>query len=160
MTIRQAQGTKNDCDLIFSLSNDPLVRSNSFNQNKIEYTDHCKWFEKAVADKNTLFFLLFADESEKDFVGQIRFNRESEKSTECVISLSITEQFRGKHIAGEFIELGIEELKKNWHNVESVVAEVKDENAASNKLFLRERFELIYRVKIDNMLQYQGGKVV
>ncbi len=160
MTIRQAQDSKNDCDLIFSLSNDPLVRSNSFNTKPIEYADHCKWFEKAVADKNTLFFLLFAEKNEKDFVGQIRFNRESESSTECVISLSITEQFRGKHIASDFMELGIEELKKNWHNIESVVAEVKDENTASNKLFLRERFELIYRVKIDNMLQYQGGKVV
>ncbi len=110
MTVRQAQDTKNDCNLIFSLSNDPLVRANSFNTKPIEYVAHC--------------------------------------------------QFRGKHIACDFIKLGIEELKKNWHNVETVVAEVKDENAASNKLFLRERFELIYRVKIDNMLQYQGGKVV
>lgn len=75
MTIRQAQDTRNDYDLIFSLSNDPLVRSNSFNQNKIEYADHCKWFEKTVADKKSLFFLVFIDESEKDFFGQIRFNR-------------------------------------------------------------------------------------
>lgn len=146
MIARKAQNNKIDCDMIFSLSNDPLVRANSFNQKKIEYADHCKWFEKAVADKNTLFFLLFADESEKDFVGQIRFNRESEKSTECVISLSITKQFRGKHIAHDFIKLGIEELKKNWHNVESVVAEVKDENIASNKLFIKEGFELVSKV--------------
>lgn len=113
MILRHVQNTTSDCNLIFSLSNDSLVRANSFNTKPIEYADHCKWFEKAVADKNTLFFLLFADESEKDFVGQIRFNRESETSTECVISLSITEQFRGKHIAGEFLELGIGELKKN-----------------------------------------------
>ncbi len=146
MTIRQARDSKKDCDLVFSLSNDPLVRSNSFNTKPIEYADHCKWFEKTVADKNTLFFLVFADESAKDFVGQIRFNRESEASIECVISLSITEQFRGKHIARDFIELGIGELKKNWHNIESVVAEVKDENAASNGLFLKEGFELISKV--------------
>lgn len=142
MNIRQAQDSKNDCDFIFSLSNDPLVRSNSFNTKPIEYADHCKWFEKAVADKNTLFFLVFDDENEKQFVGQIRFNRESEQSAECVISLSITEQFRGKHIAGEFIELGIEELKKNWHNIKTVVAEVKDENTASNALFQKKGFEL------------------
>lgn len=146
MTIRQAQDTKNDCDLIFSLSNDPLVRSNSFNTKPIEYADHCKWFEKAVADKNTLFFLVFAEKNEKDFVGQIRFNRVSESSTECVISLSITEQSRGKHIACEFLELGIGELKKKWHNIELVVAEVKDENAASNKLFITEGFKLVSKV--------------
>lgn len=146
MIARKAQNNKIDCNMIFSLSNDPLVRSNSFNQKKIEYADHCKWFEKAVADKNTLFFLVFAEKNEKDFVGQIRFNRVSESSTECVISLSITEQFRGKHIAGEFIELGIGELKKKWHNIELVVAEVKDENAASNKLFIKEGFKLVSKV--------------
>lgn len=69
MTIRQAQDSKNDCDLIFSLFNDPLVRSNSFNTKTIEYAAHCKWFEKTIAEKNTLFFLVFSDECEKDFVG-------------------------------------------------------------------------------------------
>lgn len=112
MYIRQIQNTTTDCDLVFSLSNDPLVRANSFNQNQIEYSSHCNWFSKTLADKNTIFFLVFADETSADFIGQIRFKRESEASTECVVSLSITEQFRGKHIAGEFIELGIEVLKK------------------------------------------------
>lgn len=146
MIARKAQNNKIDCNMIFSLSNDSLVRSNSFNTKPIEYADHCKWFEKSVTDKNTLFFLVFTNENEKDFVGQIRFNRESEASIECVISLSITEQFRGKHIACEFLELGIGELKKNWHNIESVVAEVKDENAASNGLFIKEGFKLVSKV--------------
>lgn len=146
MIARKAQNNKIDCDMIFSLSNDPLVRANSFNQKKIEYADHCKWFEKIVADKNVLFFLVFIDESEKDFVGQIRFNRESEASAECVISLSITESFRGKHIARDFLELGIEELKKYWYSVNTVVAEVKDENAASNRLFIKEGFKLVSKI--------------
>lgn len=146
MIIRQAQNTTIDCKLVFSLSNDPLVRSNSFNTKPIEYADHCKWFENSITDKNTIFFLVFADESEKQFVGQIRFNRKAETATECIISLSITEEFRGKHIACDFIKLGIEELKKNWHNIESVVAEVRDENIASNGLFLKEGFELISKI--------------
>lgn len=146
MILRHVQNTTSDCNLIFSLSNDPLVRANSFNQNKIDYEEYCKWFEKSVTDKNTLFFLVFTNESEEDFVGQIRFNRESEASAECVISLSITESFRGKHIARDFIELGIEELKKYWYSVNTVVAEVKDENAASNKLFIKEGFKLVSKV--------------
>ena len=143
MNIRQAQNTKQDCDIVFSLSNDPLVRACSFNTKPIEYEQHCKWFAKTVSDSNTLFFLIFDN---GNFVGQIRFHRESEQSTESVISLSITKEYRGKHIAGEFLQLGIEKLKKKWYNMESVVAEVKDENAASNALFLREGFELISKV--------------
>lgn len=159
MFIRQTQDTKSDCELIFSLSNDPLVRANSFNQNKIEYSDHCSWFTKTLADKNMLFFLVFADETETDFIGQIRFKRESEASTECVISLSITAQFRGKHIAGEFIEIGIEALKKYWYNIKNIVAEVKDENTASNRLFLKEGFELISKVNTYklNISENRGG---
>ncbi len=143
MIIRQVQNTKQDCNLVFSLSNDPLVRACSFSTKPIEYEQHCMWFEKTIADKNTLFFLIFDDDN---FVGQIRFKRESEQSTECVISLSISKEYRGKHIAGKFLELGIAELKKNWYNIKSVVAEVKDENSASNALFLREGFELISKV--------------
>ena len=157
MKIRLANNKRIDLSLIFSLSNDPLVRVNSFNQNKIEYKEHCKWFEKTVEDKNTLFFLVFADESEKEFIGQIRLKRECENSNECVISLSITEQFRGKHIAKEFLELGINELQKNWKNIDTIIAEVKDENIASNKLFEKEGFKLVSRVNTYKLITCSSG---
>ena len=146
MIIRKANNTKSDCDIIFNLSNDPIVRANSFNQDRIEYTNHKIWFEKTISNANTLFLLVFVDESEKEFVGQIRFKRESENDTECIISLSITKSFRGKHISSEFIKLGIDELKQNWSSIKTIIAEVKDENLASNKLFYRENFELISKV--------------
>ena len=154
MIIRQTQNTKQDCDLVFSLSNDPLVRACSFNTNPIEYEQHCNWFQKTVTNQNVLFFLVFDGDN---FIGQIRFNRESEQSTECVISLTITKEYRGKHIAGKFLELGIDELKKNWYNINSVVAEVKDENTASNALFLREGFELISKVNTYKLSVMMSG---
>ncbi|MBQ6567951.1 MAG: GNAT family N-acetyltransferase [Treponema sp.] len=143
MTIRHAKDTRKDCELVFSLSNDPIVRAVSFNQNRIEYDSHCRWYERTVKDKDTLFFLVFADECEDDFVGQLRFKRESEQSDECVISLSITEEFRGKHLAPQFLALGIQELQKNWTDIRFVTAEVKGENSASNALFSRKGFELV-----------------
>ena len=154
MTIRQAKSIKQDCEIIFSLSNDPIVRASSFNTKPIEYKQHCKWFQKTTTDPNVLFFLIFDGDN---FVGQIRFNRESEKSTECVISLSITKDFRGKHIAGQFLQLGINGLKRNWHNINSVVAEVKDDNFASNALFLREGFELISKVNTYKLSVMKSG---
>ncbi|MBO5608331.1 MAG: GNAT family N-acetyltransferase [Treponema sp.] len=157
MIIRNAQNKTKDCKLVFSLSNDSLVRSNSFNTKRIEYKEHCKWFEKTLEDKNTLFFLVFADESEKEFIGQIRFKRECENSNECVISLSITEQFRGRHIAKEFLELGISELQMNWKNIDTIIAEVKDENIASNKLFEKEGFKLVSRVNTYKLITCSSG---
>ena len=162
MFIRHAQNTTSDCRRIFSLSNDSLVRVSSFNQNKIEYVDHCKWFQKVLEDKNILFFLIFADESEKDFIGQIRFKRASEIDTEAIISFSIVGAFRGKQIASQFIELGLDELKKIWYSVSSIVGEVKSENIASNKLFLKKGFELVsivntYKLNIAKLEVGGGG---
>lgn len=159
MTIRNAQNNHKDCNLVFALSNDALVRSNSFSQDKIKYESHKKWYSQTLCDNNTLFFLVFDDSDERDFVGQIRFRREKENSKECVISLSITERFRGKHIAGEFIRLGIEKMRENWHTVESVVAEVKDENTASNKLFMSQGFILVSKVNtyICTLPKFVGG---
>lgn len=159
MFICQAQNNDFDCNLVFSLSNDPLVRSASFNTEQIKYADHCEWFKKTLTDKNTLFFFVFADETENDFIGQIRFKRECEQAEECVISLSITEQFRGKHIAGKFMMKGIEEMQRMWQNIKAVVAEVKDENTASNALFMREGFALISKVNTYklNIVKIDGG---
>lgn len=135
MIIRQAKPIKTDCDLIFELSNDPMVRKASFNQEIIQYSEHCKWYENNLANLNILFFLIFSDAKETEFIGQIRFKRVSEHSPECTISLSITEPFRGKHIASKFLELGIKELSKKWNLINTVVAEVKKENEPSNRLF-------------------------
>ena len=159
MTIRNAQNNHKDCNLVFALSNDTLVRSNSFSQDKIKYKSHKKWYNNTLCDSNVLFFLVFDDSDERDFVGQIRFRREKETSKECIISLSITEDFRGKHIAGEFIRLGIEKMRENWHTIENVVAEVKDENTASNRLFMSQGFTLVSKVNtyICTLPKFDGG---
>lgn len=153
MIIRQAKPIKSDCDLIFELSNDPMVRKASFNQEIIQYSEHCKWYEDNLANTNVLFFLVFNDIDEAEFIGQIRFKRNSERSSECIISLSMTKQFRGKHMALEFLELGIKELSKKWSLINTVVAEVKEENVPSNRLFSSYGFSLsseanTYKLKI------------
>ena len=140
MIIRKAESTDKDCRLVFALSNNPAVRANSFNTEKIEYTNHLQWFENAMSDHNLLFFLVFEGD---DFVGQIRLKRGFEYATECVISLSITEPFRGKGIALQFLNLGIQELIIIWPGIKSIVAEVKADNIVSNKLFASAGFQQV-----------------
>lgn len=140
MNIRKANISDEDCKLVFNLSNDYLVRKNSFNSNAIIYEEHIAWYKRSVSDKNTLFFLIFDKE---EFVGQIRFTRKDKQSTSCVISLSITKQFRGKGLAKDFIFLGINEIKNNWVNTETIIAAVKKENTPSVKLFVSCGFKLI-----------------
>ena len=143
MKIRKVVNNIPDCSLVYNLSNDPLVRANSFNSEPIVYENHVRWFNKVINDSNILFFLVFESD---DFVGQLRFVRTCEESKECVISLSITPEYRGKHIGRDFMDLGIIEMKKNWKKIEIVKAEVKCENEASNKLFMKDGFDLVSSV--------------
>lgn len=50
MQIRQVKNGENDCSLIYNLSNDPLVRSNSFNSEPIFYENHVRWFNLHYGD--------------------------------------------------------------------------------------------------------------
>lgn len=49
MPIRKAGNTQADCKFVFSLSNDAVVRANSFSQGEIKYSDHCGRFEEILS---------------------------------------------------------------------------------------------------------------
>lgn len=83
-----------------------------------------------------------------DFVGQLCFVRTCEESRECAILLSITPEYRGKYISRDFMDLGINEMRKSWKKIEMVKAEVKCENEASNKFFTKDGFDLASSVNI------------
>ncbi|MCR5175628.1 MAG: GNAT family N-acetyltransferase, partial [Anaerovibrio sp.] len=60
---------ENDKLLLFEWSNDPEVRKNSFNTDSISLPEHEQWLKNALADENTLIYILM----ERDIpVGQIR----------------------------------------------------------------------------------------
>lgn len=139
--IRNALNNEEDCKRVFSLSNDNLVRANSFNSQPILYENHKIWYEKTVKDSNTLFLLVFDKEN---FVGQMRFTRKNENDKSCIVSLSITPEYRGRGISKAFLNLGIDQVRKNWENIISIDAEVKSDNIPSNKLFQKIGFDLTY----------------
>ena len=95
------------------------------------------WYNRILTDENVLFFLLFED---NDFIGQIRFRRETKESDSCIISLSITEQFRGKGIGSAFLQKGMGEMNKTWPDIKKIIAEIKKENKSSISLFERNGF--------------------
>lgn len=150
MTIRKVRDTNEDCDLVFSLSNDPVVRLNSFNSEPIIYNNHVNWFKNVVKDSKYLFFLIFEDER---FVGQIRFYLETNDSDCCIISLSIAKDFRGKGFAQDFLKLGIESMMKEWFFIRKIIAEVKVENIASNKMFTKYGFSFVEKKAIKNLYE-------
>ena len=59
-----------DVKLIYDWTNDPLVRSQSFNSESINYSDHQKWFESKLNNPKAL---LLINEYEGSPIGIVRF---------------------------------------------------------------------------------------
>lgn len=135
-----------DCEKIFELSNDPIVRKLSYQQKPIEFDDHVHWFVKKLYDEN--FLLLVAFSELHNFIGQIKFELNKEKA---IIGISITEKFRGKGIAKKLLELSHNFLKKTRPEIIQIFAYIKKENIASNKLFKHFGYKKIRDVKINNI---------
>jgi len=50
--------TKEDCELVFSWINDPLVRQNSYNSDTIPFETHKNWFLGKIENPDS-FYLIF-----------------------------------------------------------------------------------------------------
>ena len=129
---------KDDMDLLFKWANDLLVRSNSFNSDIISYENHVKWFNKIIENPTVLQFILMDEDTP---VGQIRLNVDGE---EAEIGYSIGSEFRGKGYGHKMLQLIADKIDADYPNIKTLVAKVKPDNIASNKLFEREGYEKKY----------------
>ncbi len=135
-TLRKA--TFDDLNILYEWANDPAVRKNSFHSEPIPYENHQKWFEQIMADESVLQFILM-DEGMP--VGQIRLSVDKD---EAEIGYSIAQSCRGKGYGHEILRLIAEEIRVNYPYIKKLVAKVKPDNIASNKLFESEGYEMKY----------------
>lgn len=112
---------------VYDLSNDPLVRRNSINRDSISIETHEKWFFERLADEDTLFYVVEAEDGR--FAGQVRFQKNDDV---WVVSISIAQEFRGRHLAAAFL---FEAMKQS--GVFPIRAVVRCDNAPSMTLFER-----------------------
>jgi UDP-2,4-diacetamido-2,4,6-trideoxy-beta-L-altropyranose hydrolase len=118
-----------DMLLYFGWANDPAVRENSLNQERISLADHRDWFYVQLADTDTHLFVL---EARGLPVGQIRFQC---RKGVARINYSADAAMRGRGWGGELVRLGIERMRDIAPI--SFSAEVKSSNPASAAVFRR-----------------------
>lgn len=119
-----------DIDLLLEWSNDSECRKNSFNSEKIEYSEHKKWFLNKMSDKNCKIYLYVYN---KEKIGQVRL--ELQEST-GLIGYSIKKQYRGQGHGSKILSL-LENKLENTDNtkIKYLAGKVKVENQASQKVF-------------------------
>ncbi len=123
-----------DTDLYFKWTNDPLVRSNSFNTEQVSYQDHVSWFKTKLNSDDCKFYLFSNDLG--NTVGQVRIDK---IENEIVIGISIDENFRGKSLGVEMLKTACDDyIEKNPGSV--ITAYIKTDNIASYNIFLKAGF--------------------
>ncbi len=137
---------KEDVRLLFDWSNDTITRHNSYQPEEINFSDHEKWFNNKVNDKNSL--LLIGTINNKS-VGLVRFDIEQENST---IGISIDKNYRGKKLASKLL---IEASKIYFQEFTiPILAYIKKKNIASIKSFEKSGFSYYKEEKINQIDSY------
>jgi UDP-2,4-diacetamido-2,4,6-trideoxy-beta-L-altropyranose hydrolase len=120
-------------------ASDPQVRRQSFNSDPIPLPQHRRWFAGRL--NSALALLRVLEDGEGLPLGQIRFERESETAARAVIGFSLDRLARGRGLAPLLLELGLAELTRCWGDNCEAFAEVRADNPASCRAFLRAGFQ-------------------
>lgn len=142
-TLRKAAAR--DSRNIFRLSNMPEVRANSISTDRIEWATHRRWFAAKI--KQPGFFFLVA-EIGGVFAGQLRY---AVTEGEALVSVSISDLFRGRGLAAPLLTAGNKKLFSAFRSVRRINAFIRPDNKASVKAFERSGYRFERRVSMNKV---------
>lgn len=145
MSLYLRRATMEDMDLLFKWANNPDVRKNAFNTEPIPYENHVAWFNKMMLNNSVIQYILCENDIE---LGQIRLNIENETA---VIDYSIDEVFRGKGLGTKMLTMIEEIIVSEKIPVFTLIGQVKYENKASAKAFIKNGY---IQLNQDKCLEY------
>ena len=143
--LRKAQ--LEDINDVFDLSNKDYVRQYSINKNQIIWDDHVKWFGNVIRDNDYVFYIITDDCN--TFLGQIRFKL---ANTSATVSISLTDKLKGKGISKKILDISIKKLFEEKSQVKEILADVRENNYASLKIFRGLNFRKIQEE--DNVIKF------
>lgn len=117
--------------LLWEWANDPAVRRASFSQAHIAWAEHEAWFASRIRDPSCMMFVALGRDNVP--VGQVRLQYDGPA---VEISISLAADYRRRGLGVELIRLGSQKALA-MSGVETVVAHVRPENAASLQAFER-----------------------
>ena len=131
---------KEDIDLLFQWTNEPMVRKNSFSQHNISFIEHQEWFNNIFENKNCKQYIFIVDECA---VGQVRITVTGEVAE---IGYSVSKEHRSLGYGRKMLELIREKVWEDFPVVKKIIGSVKCDNIASKKAFLGAGYEEAYTV--------------
>lgn len=120
---------ESDLDLLFWWVNEEEVRKGSFHTGDIPYEEHKEWFMDMLGREDVRQFIYMQGEEP---IGQARIRLRGE---EAEISYSIASQYRCMGHGRRMVSALREKVQEGYPNVKRLIARVKPENTASQKVF-------------------------
>ncbi len=130
----------NDAKLILEWRNDKITREMSFNSNIQAWDDFQKKFYNSYFSNyiNPVFASINDDK-----IAFIGFTRNSENDKNFNIGINISPKFRNRKLGLIILNNVLLFIKKNYPNVNKIIAEIKENNIPSLKIFEKANFEYI-----------------
>jgi RimJ/RimL family protein N-acetyltransferase len=138
MELRALRATPGDALLFFKWGRDPMIRSNSILQDPTTLGRFRKWFSRVLFSKKNCLLIIEGRNENLLWVpiGQVRFNQYGE------IGVSLSNTFRGRHLATQAITIGIQYLHR--HSPLSLIfAHIKHDNRISTRAFEVAGFQFV-----------------
>ena len=131
--IKVRKANNSDIEEIYTWRNDPKTKKMSKNKNAINLDEHKIWFSRIKNDKNSLILICKEININKK-IGVVFFNLNETKKT-SKISINLDPIKRRKGYGSECLANSIDYFKDKFKDCETILAEIKKENAASKKIF-------------------------
>jgi spore coat polysaccharide biosynthesis protein SpsF len=123
-----------DDNFFFTLRNETTVRKSFFQQKKIKFFDHLKWYKKKLKEKKIIFLVAFINKTEK--IGIVRYET---KKMFTNISIAISKEFRKFGYGSDILRKSEKFLKKKT----IIISKIKKNNKASIKIFKKNNYKII-----------------
>lgn len=148
MEISYRNASLEDLEIYYKWANEPSVRIQSFNSEKINFEDHVIWFKQKLVDENCMMLIFSINQCN---VGQVRFQVDDEKYS--IINISISEEHRGKGYGLKILNLATK-IYFSKHPNKLIKAYVKIENISSNTIFEKAKFILVGETHFNSIKSY------
>jgi RimJ/RimL family protein N-acetyltransferase len=143
-TIRRARLA--DMEMVFLLSNDPVVRQQSIHPQTITLEQHVQWFTRRIKDPDYIF--LVVHDRRKQLIGQVRY---AVKNDSAVVNICINRDFRGKGLAAPLLKKTAAMVFKMKPELTEIIAYIKPDNVASSRSFLKAGYTYRQPALINNI---------
>lgn len=136
MEVKLRKANKDDAMFLFGLRNTPEIFRFFSNPNPVPWEEHLDWLDKVFSGEARKH--LFVVEFQKKPVGQARLD-ETTTAKKAIISISLVKDLWGRGLSSLILRQAL--LLAKELGFEKILAEIHQQNIASEKLFQKNNFQ-------------------